>query len=431
MCRMNETSPLNFTMACTVAGPLSRENLLFALDEIQRRHPLLRVQIEKLGNKYRFTPTQSRIPLEKLEATDADLVTVMQRQINTPFHQEQGPLVRCIWFEEEGGVHHVLLTVHHVIGDGMSGMQLLRDLLTVAGSNSNRNAYTLEALDNHLAMDHRLPPSARNWAGFVNAAKFSALNIFQDIRLGAPDLWTIKGEVSIGNRETIIAFKEFSEDFTDALADRARKEQSTVHAALSAAICLSFAEEFDDKRMVSVKHRSPVNIRKDLEPPADEEVGMFASLAFFRARINQHDDFWTTARSVREQIENQVRRSVPVVAATVPCRLYRFFRCDRLDNRKMADIWWRYAKSSTGLTNLGRVDLPTHFGDLTVKELHTAVSPGIIGDYTSTVTTFNNRLTLSFMMPAKVFPAARRNRFVDNVERRLTAALSDSRSSAL
>ena len=63
--------------------------------------------------------------------------------------------------------------------------------------------------------------------------------------------------------------REFDEVFTSEWVQRIRQERTTVQGALSAALCQAAANEIDGEGSVSIKHRSPVNVRAQLVPAAE------------------------------------------------------------------------------------------------------------------------------------------------------------------
>ena len=106
-------------------------------------------------------------------------------------------------------------------------------------------------------------------------------------------------------------------------------------------------------------------------------------------------------------------------------RLYQLIRGDRLTSTELGQEWQRRTPSTTGLTNLGRVELPGDFGALSIQSLHFAVSPGGLGDCACTATTYNGTLRWNFLFAAPLFSRARANRISDDAVRRLMDAIGE------
>jgi hypothetical protein len=81
-----------------------------------------------------------------------------------------------------------------------------------------------------------------------------------------PALLRADSDVPPQERWLRVYAREFDEVFTSELVQRIRQERTTVHGALSAALCQTVANEIAGEGSVSIKHRSPVNVRAQLVP---------------------------------------------------------------------------------------------------------------------------------------------------------------------
>ena len=421
--RLAEAAPLNVTAIARVTGPLDQDVVRSALADLQERHPLLRVRIESAlpAPKYRAEGV-SQIPLRLVDGSP-DWHVVAEDEINKPIDWATGPLIRCTCVLHAGPSHDLLLTFHHVIGDGMSGAFLMRDLLQRCALRLGASCQPIDRLHDSLPLDARLPTSANGLWGTWNMVRFLARVAGEDLRFGLPARVRAEQEAALGECTTRIVGKDFDRDFVAALTLRAREQRTTVHGALSAAICLATAHDAGSPRPLSVKHRSPVNVRQQLDPRANQDVGMFASMAFFRGRVLDTDDFWTLARRVRASIQRQVESGTPGTLIRSLPQLYRLLGGDAVSAQELGRRWRHRTPTTTGLTNLGRLDFATHYGPLAMTTLHFVASPGALGDFTCTATSFNGSLRWNFVCAEPVFSQERIQGLAQDAVRRLEQAV--------
>jgi amino acid adenylation domain-containing protein len=124
----------NQCFALTLEGPVRVDSLRAALDQVVARHEALRVVIAPDGSGQTIRPALSvDLPLHDLsglddDARDRELEALLRREAETPFDLAAGPLVRAFVARESPAVHHLVLTVHHIVCDGWSSSVLFSDL---------------------------------------------------------------------------------------------------------------------------------------------------------------------------------------------------------------------------------------------------------------------------------------------------------------
>ncbi|MFZ5917841.1 MAG: amino acid adenylation domain-containing protein, partial [Chloroflexota bacterium] len=126
----------NIPMAVRLSGALDVVALEGALNEILRRHELLRTVFPSQGGK----PTQSilserivTLPLEDLSGlpeTEREIEALQRatEEARRPFDLGRGPLLRARLLRLADAEHIALLTMHHIISDGWSMGVLLREM---------------------------------------------------------------------------------------------------------------------------------------------------------------------------------------------------------------------------------------------------------------------------------------------------------------
>src|SRR5260370_11189018 len=112
---------------------MDEERLRQALARVQAKHPLLRCVVEEAagGPCFVLQDHPAPIPLRIVERRgEDDWQTEARREWVAPFEASCEPLVRLVWLRG-GEVNELLLVGHHCICDGHSGINLLRECLSV------------------------------------------------------------------------------------------------------------------------------------------------------------------------------------------------------------------------------------------------------------------------------------------------------------
>src|SRR5437660_8436005 len=126
----------NFVVVAEITGALTDDALHQALAAVQARHPLLRIGIgwvQRSGLAFRSGGVPP-IPLRVLNGPREAWIVEAERDREEPLPIEQGPLARCTLLRHSAAESTLLTTVSHVIGDGISGSYLVRDILRAAGA---------------------------------------------------------------------------------------------------------------------------------------------------------------------------------------------------------------------------------------------------------------------------------------------------------
>lgn len=124
----------NESNSLRLQGQLDRPALQKALQGLVNRHEALRASFSSDGNYILIGKAYDLdITFQDLSALDdvqknAFLQTFLQRNANTAFNLQQGPLFRVALFKLANDVHHLTLTAHHLVCDGWSFGILLEEL---------------------------------------------------------------------------------------------------------------------------------------------------------------------------------------------------------------------------------------------------------------------------------------------------------------
>ena len=132
----------NIPVAVRLNGDLDEGALLRALDELIRRHAVLRTTFEVVDRQ----PVQRVTVSETLDVPTVDLsaLPALVREAETgrlagtearrPFDLARGPLLRATLLRLGSAEHVGLFTLHHIVGDGWSMGVLVREVAALYGA---------------------------------------------------------------------------------------------------------------------------------------------------------------------------------------------------------------------------------------------------------------------------------------------------------
>lgn len=417
-------APLNFTTAAKVSGPLTAEVVRRALPAVQARHPPLGWRIRR-GEGGAPAFVAGAPPLELAEVAGPSPFAEIESDVNRPIDSTSGPLARVTLVDCGGEGRWLLATLHHAIGDGMSGAFLIRDLLRACAQAAAGQAPALPPLPPTVPLDRAIPPSALGLRGLRNGFRFLWQELWLGLRHGRP--FKVRRDDPAPTpayaRRARVLPRTFEPPEAERLAARARAEGTTVHGALSAALILGVLADagLDEGR---VAFGSPANVRQQLSPPVGEDLGFYVSMVAFRAAVRSDMAFWDLARAVRREAEKDLARSAQLSLLTLMSRLLGpLAGIGKLEPRAMIDRFERNVVTTTGLTNLGRLAIETAYPPFALERCFFAVSPSALGDFVATSTSVQGRIEWIFVWPEPVMTEAHATALVDDIVERVRRAL--------
>jgi len=130
------SSAYNVPAALRLSGPFDPVVFAAALTELARRHEPLRTTFDGEGDEpvQRIAPP-APFPLAMADlsalpagAWEAESSRLLREESRRPFDLARGPLLRVLLVRRAAGEHDLLLTLHHIAGDGWSLEILVREL---------------------------------------------------------------------------------------------------------------------------------------------------------------------------------------------------------------------------------------------------------------------------------------------------------------
>ncbi|MEO5570671.1 MAG: amino acid adenylation domain-containing protein [Bacteroidia bacterium] len=140
-CAYNESVSLKLT------GDFDIRALERAVDLLIQRHEALRASFSKDGTLIQIADEMHiSVPVIEIK-NEKELADFLTKETNTPFDLENGPLIRVTVISLEKNIHTIVLTLHHIIGDGWSLGMCMIDLSKFYSSVKTNTVAQLEKAD--------------------------------------------------------------------------------------------------------------------------------------------------------------------------------------------------------------------------------------------------------------------------------------------
>lgn len=415
----DEICSLNFVMHCELVGELDEAALRVALAKVQDRHPLLRMRLEGDAGSLWFRPGAEAIPLRVIDGPPSAVTHEAERELHTRFDDARGPLIRCVWIRHAPGHGTLLTTFHHLIGDGISGALLLRNLMQALGGAE------LESLPLTDSMDSHVPATAKGIRGYAGMISVGLKTLAKNLRRGPFRVLPVEQPAGFDQRRAAIRLLRFAPEVVSRLTDRARKEGTTLHGALGAAILLACYPDIGHAP-AHVAFSSAVNMRTQFSPPVGDVVGMYASLAFSPHLVDGNTEHWPLAREIKKGLDEAFAAGQPFHGLTciAPWIMYRHRQAGGGDagRETVAKVISRGMLPAFGLTNIGKVQMTADAGPLRVESLGFVVSLSVLGACAFTAATTNGTLCLNSIVMEPVVSRATQDRIAERLQGIVLAA---------
>lgn len=136
------TAAYNIPYALRLTGSLKVSALVQSLKHIVARHESLRTTFSAIDGQPMQVIAESRpvelplVELSQLECGDreTEMLRLAGEEARRPFDLARGPLLRATLLHLGDDEHVLLLTMHHIVGDGWSTSVLLRELTQLYGA---------------------------------------------------------------------------------------------------------------------------------------------------------------------------------------------------------------------------------------------------------------------------------------------------------
>lgn len=161
---------------------------------------------------------------------------------------------------------------------------------------------------------------------------------------------------------------------------RCRQEHVTVNSALWAAFLAAQHELQGDSDAFRQRSALAVNTRDKLLQPAGEAFGFYASSLTQKLSYRPDTSFWDNARRVHARITKAISRTNlfrmlisdsmhPTLLDSLYFQKYGLID-EKMPTKLLRKMGWHDMTYGYALTNVGRLDIPTAYGDLRIESVH-------------------------------------------------------------
>jgi NRPS condensation-like uncharacterized protein len=413
--------PQNFVMVARLSGLLDETVLRQALDHLQPRYPVLKCKIKHGPAPAFVTGAVPRIPLRTIRRKGEDhWIKETENEMLVPLPWTKGPLVRVMQLGSKDKAE-LLVTLCHITADATSGVKFVKNLLRIAGMLSQGKTPIPEPpLPELPALVDLLRDELKQEAGFFTAGKSQGQESLQAVELQGDK------PVSPEKRITRIIQRTLSKGETKTLMIRSRKEKATVHTSICAALMQTMVEEIRNTQTVPQQGPlligciTPVNVRPLLKLPVEEDLGNFISNALHYQLIDDTSSLWEAARETRKSLQEdlETRKDIGRLLSAG-----KFLEPDLEPAELVSRLKDLFPPS--GVTNMGQLDIPEHFGNLILEDLHyhPSINPLVKNGFALSVSGFRSHTTLNFLYAEPYISGERANRMVERTMKRLIEAV--------
>jgi hypothetical protein len=377
---LEQSVPIFHAVIAEVKGATTIEQWERALDAVEVHYPLLSASIRKLPGERPFFEKIPGVTMPLRIAPLRDSLVLeeeMEKELQKHFGDGSGPLTRATLFHARDRAV-VMFATHHSSLDGKSHLFLVQDLLaSVVGEDLGGQLEVLPGIGQLLGLPAPAEYVKKLEGGDVALEDEAALELFK---------------VRVERLRLTV-------EETTALVERAKREQTTVHAALVAALTLAGKRYSDAWRVGPVRCMSPIDMRKVLELP--DAAGLLISLHHGSVPIPDGTSLWDIARAVREDMR-------PAQTAEGARHVLGAISSSVAEEHNARDLHWSVLNGpmlhELMVTNYAGYRPRLEYGDLRIEDLFTGSSSVMPALQKVSVLTVNGRLGMT-LVARDAFPS--------------------------
>jgi hypothetical protein len=126
-------SPMSMVAYAELERGIDHDVLAAALAAVQARHPLLNLRVDATDGDLSFVPSDGPVPFETREIDPELWWSVIEAELDRRLGDDgTAPCARCVYVTSPGVDRSVvILSIHHAVADGRSGLSVLQEVLRV------------------------------------------------------------------------------------------------------------------------------------------------------------------------------------------------------------------------------------------------------------------------------------------------------------
>jgi hypothetical protein len=378
----DDVTPFNVVCVLRLAGSLPVSKLRAALDDWQRRHPLLRTRIVEAGRNSVFHfDVANPIPLEVSERSGPDeWTTAAQNALHDRLDLTAGPLVRCRYLVGQSG-GDLIVTVHHTIIDAASATYVFGELLALCAGQTLGDVAGM-------AQEGQQPAAALFPAEYTGlrfgraAAAFMGRQMADELSFQWRSRGVRKPPIAATGRCCILPIR-FSAALTSALIQASRRQRVTLNAILSAGLMAAVQRRLYPTARAPLRHIIFADLRPRLHPPVPDSVlGCLLTMFRFTVMVERNGGFWPLAQDIQQSTQRAAHSGERYLSYSLSPGMMKMIL--RLKAFRMG---------ATALSYSGPTNLPVSYGSFDLIGLHAFAANMTLGpEYSALVRLFRGEL---------------------------------------
>src|SRR6185369_15687659 len=292
-------------VAVKLRGELDVEALARTLQEVVRRHEVLRTRIELMGTQpYQVIDEEVELSLPVIDLSEmaeqsqaAASERVKREEASAGFNLSTGPVIRAKLIRQGAEEHLLLVTMHHIVSDGWSMGVLVKEVSALYEAYRRGAESPLGELPVQYA-DYAV--WQREW--LQGEVLEEQLQYWKEKLAGAPALIELptdraRGAMRAGGGRAGQLRVEFDEELTRSVKQESRKQALTVYMLLMGVVGVLLTRY---SRSQEVVIGSPIANRMMAE--VEGLIGFFVNTLALRVRVEEEETVEELLRRVREEV---------------------------------------------------------------------------------------------------------------------------------
>jgi NRPS condensation-like uncharacterized protein len=387
---------INVCFRVIIGGTLDKNKVKEALEKICIRHPLLKCSLKIDNDNNAWLVQNCGLSIECYKSTEIDWKTWYKTNDNIPFDFSKGPLIKfCVI---NGKDTEIIILGHHIIGDGVGYLNLIKDILL--------------ALDNNIDINPQLPPFKPEEKYFKETILLEQPT--KDYAQWLNGEWR-KNRIHFTEKDYRDFFEKYRKTYSPSLymaslevdslkklLEKSKSNGLTVNEVITSAFSVALMEILDKEELrVGVA----ANIRNELVSEPNNCMGNFVTGISTKVIKNSENDFISKAKGIagilKEQLLNKKNRHLAVhflnefdkdLIESIMFAAYGNF--EHSVSKKLAElIGEQLENKGLGISNLGKQDF-NKYKNINVKDIQ-FIGPAFPANIlTVGIITVNNKVNL-------------------------------------
>lgn len=384
----NDNAAYNAVITLRFTNGPPEETVKKALTYLQKRHPLLKVLLQKKGSRYFFQTRDDipGIPLEVVKREDGHhWQRVVEDELNTHLDIYTNPALRLTYIVDPGDrkENELVVTFQHSVMDAVSGGSFIHELLSICQNLSPAHTPELfEEMEPLPPAEELFPPAhqglRRKWQTF----RFILRQMADEFRYRRDTKGKRTPPIDLTGKTKIMTMI-LPQAVTEALYKRSRKKRISIASMLDAAMLMAVHKHLYNSEELPLRHISFAEMRPYLKPPPDNRyLGCYSTMMRFTFAMRKDATIWDMAREIGGITHRSYKRGDKFYSSLLSPQMMKAVL--RLKAFRMG---------TTALSFGGPLVLSRHYGETDVHNVHVFVSNfGVGPEYAAQVRLFDRCL---------------------------------------